>query len=215
MAKLTAPNPALFDPDALEQTFAKGVTARDNTAGLSAAWLLLQGADRARDQDKYMGALNTTNAMDAALQRQEMVAKTRQEAMKNAAGLIKEGFAPSNLVGGGDVVTGDDPMTGLLRDLVSSKIFANRNKGAGGGGAGGKPTTTVQQVMMPWGAAGPTTITSKNADPAAATGANSAAVAKVVNDMKVNPQNYSSDQKKQVMQLLMQQSNRAQPGIED
>jgi hypothetical protein len=215
MAKLTAPNPALFDPDALEQTFAKGVTARDNTAGLSAAWLLLQGADRARDQDKYMGALNTTNAMDAALQRQEMVAKTRQEAMKNAAGLIKEGFAPSNLVGGGDVVTGDDPMTGLLRDLVSSKIFANRNKGAGGGGAGGKPTTTVQTQMTGWGAPGVTTVTSKNADPNAAHAANAAAMTQVVNDMKKNPQNYTNEQKKAVMQQLMMNSNKAQPGIED
>lgn len=216
MAKLTAPNVNLFDPDALEQIFAKGVTARDNTAGLSAAWLLSSRADRMNDQDRYLGALNTTNQMDAALQRQEVAAKLREQGMKSATDLIKEGFTPTSLNSGADLFSdlgSGDNYAKMLQALTQSKITANNSKGASGGG--GKPTTTVQSVMMPWGAAGPTTITSKNADPAAATGANSAALATVVERMQKNPQAYTADQKKQVMQLMMQQSSRTQPGIED
>jgi hypothetical protein len=215
MAKLTPLNPAMFDPDALEQIFAKGVTARDNTAGLSAAWLLAQGDSRLKDQDRYLGAMNNLNQMDAALQRQEIAAKLREQGMKSATALIKEGFKPSTLNAGGDVfndIPGGDSYSGMLQELTRSKIFANMNKGAGGGA---KESTTVQSTMMPWGAAGPTVVTSKGSNPQNAYSANAAALANVVNDMKKNPGKYTEDQKRAVTQQLIQQTNQRQPNIED
>jgi hypothetical protein len=136
MAKLTQINPAMFDPDSLEQIFAKGVTSRDNTAGLSASWLLMQGDSRLQDQQRYLGAQNKANEMDAALQRQEIAAKLREQGMKSATDLIKEGFLPSTLNAGGDLFNDQGQGDNFARDLqtfLRSKTFANMKKGAGSG----------------------------------------------------------------------------------
>lgn len=216
MAKLSAPNPAIFTTDPIESVFAKGVANRDNTAGLNASWLLAFGNDRAANQDKYMGSLREANAMDAQLAQQEAALKLREQGMKSATDLIKEGFMPSSLHAGGDLfsdVGGGDTVSKMLQALIQSKIAANYNKGAGGGS---KETTTVQQIMTPWGAPGPTTVTSKSPNAANAYGANSAAVAKVVADMKVNPQNYSEGQKKQIINMMLMPGNpRGQTNVEE
>jgi hypothetical protein len=174
MAKLTQINPAMFDPDSLEQIFAKGVTARDNTAGLASSWLLMQGDSRLQDQQRYLGAQNRANEMDAALQRQEIAAKLREQGMKSATDLIKEGFLPSTLNAGGDLFNDQGQGDNFARDLqtfLRSKTFANMNKGAGGGT---KESVTVQQAAPGYDnadgtpARGPVVITAKGANPASA-----------------------------------------------
>lgn len=173
MAKLTPLNPAMFDPDALEQIFAKGVTARDNTAGLSASWLLAQGDSRLRDQDRYLGAMSNLNQMDAALQRQEIAAKLREQGMKSSVDLIKEGFAPRTTSGGPDVLTDVNDadvnaVTQMNRDLVRSNIFKNMHVGAGGGGGTKEKVEETRTVWVQDPGGGPpypVTIKSSGQDP--------------------------------------------------
>lgn len=220
MAKLSAPNPNIFATDPIEQSFAqsfaRSAAARDNTAGLMGSMLLAFGNDRAQNQDKYMGALDRANAGDAALARAEYAMKLREQSMKSATELLKEGFSASSLNAGGDIFNdpSGDPqvVTNMLRALTQSKI--NKNNQPAGGGT--KETTTVQQMMTPWGAPGPTTVTSKSANPANAYGATSAAVARVVADMKANPQNYTAGQKQQIINMMMMPGNpRGQTNVEE
>lgn len=169
MPKLSAPNPTIFATDPIEQVFARGVANRDNTAGLNASWLLAFGNDRAENQDKYMGALHDANAMDASLARQEALLKLREQGMKSATDLIKEGFMPSSMQSGSDLfsdVPNGDAYAKMLQALTQSKIFHNMS--AGSGGAGGKDQVTETRtvwVMGPDGKAYPTTVASRSQDP--------------------------------------------------
>ncbi len=169
MAKLSAPNPAIFTTDPIEQVFARGVTNRDNTAGLNAAWLLAFGGDRAANQDKYIGSLREANAGDAMLAQQEMAAKLREQGMKSATDLIKEGFMPTSMRSGGDLFSdlgSGDNYAKMLQALTQSKIFANQQKGAGSGGSKDQVTETrTVWVKGPDGQMYPTTVASRSTDP--------------------------------------------------
>ncbi len=213
MATINAPRTDIFDSTALEQIFAKGVTARDNTAGLAYAFLAAEQANRGSNQDKYLGSLDNANRMASALAQQESRDKLTGERIKVSGPLIKEGFDPMKMPGGREIFDdgGDPEMTALLRALIQSNIGKNRS----GGGAGGRPTTEVTTQIAGWGAPGMTTVKSKNADPNAAHAANAQAVARVYEDIKRNPQNYTQQQKQQVMTQMMLQSNQQYPGIVD
>lgn len=221
MAKLSAPNPNIFTTDPIEQVFAKGVTNRDNTAGLNASWLLAFGNDRADNQDKYLGALGSANKMDAQLAQQEMGMKLREQGMKSATDLIKEGFMPSTLRAGGDLFP--DPASGdvvakMLQDLIKSKVAANYNKGAGGGA--GKESTTVQQTYFPNGGSagatpGPYVLTSKGPNAETAVKSGQVAADKLRAFYVSNPQLIGKLNASQEQRALMMLSNKTQPGIED
>jgi hypothetical protein len=214
---ITSPNPALFDPDALEQIYAKGTQMPGGMGGLQ--YLLGYGAKLGRENTgrDYLGALQDTNRLEAIMGSKKIAADLQKSRMDNSRHLAERGYLPSGLTGGTDLFTdpaGSDAFAKLLQEEIRSKIFANMNKGSGGGGAGGKPTTTVQIQQPGFNMPGLTTITSKNADPTAAYDASQAALARVKAGLASGEIPDAKKAKEIMIQLMMQQGNARNPGIE-
>jgi hypothetical protein len=152
--EITAPSPALFDPDSVEQIYAKGSLDR-NLAGLSA--LMGYGArlQRGNDRDKYLGALNESNKQSAYLGEREANYKMKTENAKTAAGLAKDGYLPSTLSGSGDIFTDvpkADEFALLQQDLVRAEAMAKRAAAAkAAAGGGDEPQVTYTPSYVPYG----------------------------------------------------------------
>jgi hypothetical protein len=182
-------------------------------------YLLGYGAKLGRENTgrDYLGALRDTNQLEAIMGSKKIAADLQKARMDNSRHLAERGYMPSGLTGGGDLFTdpaGSDAFAKLLQEEIRSKIFANMNKGAGGG-SGSKDQVTVKTAVMPWGVPGATEITSRSSNPETAMANNRSRVHSILNDMKVNPQNYTTAQKQQVIQLMQQQGNARNPGIQD
>jgi hypothetical protein len=217
MATISAPSASLFDPDGLEQIYARGTQMPGGMGGLQ--YLLGYGAKLGRENRsrEYLGALGQTQQLEAIMGSKKIAGDLQKARMDNSRHLANAGYLPSQLTGGSDLFT--DPSSGdafaqLLQEEIRSKIFANMNRGAGGGG-GSKDQVTVKTAVMPWGVPGATEITSRSSNPETAMANNRGRVQSILNDMKVNPQNYTAAQKQQVIQLMQQQGNARNPGIQD
>jgi hypothetical protein len=150
MATISAPNPALFDPDALEQIYAKGTQMPGGMGGLQ--YLLGYGAKlgRERNSREYLGSLRDTQQLEAIMGSKKIAADLQKSRMDNSRHLAERGYLPSGLTGGADLFTdpsNSDAFAKLLQEEIRSKIFANMNKGAGGGGAGTKDQVTEDRTV--------------------------------------------------------------------
>lgn len=214
MATISAPNAALFDSDPLEQIYAKG-TLSPNLAGLSA--LMLHAMQKRSDvgRGQYLGALEQTQALENMMGQRKIAAELQGKRMDNTRHLAEKGYLPGSMHGGADLfsdIGSGDAFAKLMQEEIRSKIFSNMNKGSG---AGSKDQVTVKTDVMPWGAPGATTITSRSTDPAKATANNRAQVQSIFVDMQRNPQKYTAQQKAMVINEMQKQGDARNPGIVD
>ena len=133
--RTSAPSYKIFEPDALDAVYAKGVISDPIMGGIAGAMGLAHDMSKSRNQDNYLKSQDDFNRMAANLDAMEMDSKTKQAALKIGGELIGKGEDPTKIIGS-DLIYGDPAqnlLPGLLRNKIQSDINANNSKGAGGG----------------------------------------------------------------------------------
>ncbi len=124
--RTSAPSYKIFEPDALDQIYAKG-NLDPIMGGISYAFGSAHKQEAAGNQDRYLQSQERFNKMAAALDAMEMDSKTKQEALKIGGKLIGDGEDPTKIIGS-DLIygnPGDSLLPGLLRNKISSEIARN------------------------------------------------------------------------------------------
>lgn len=132
--RTSAPSYKIFEPDALDQIYAKG-NLDPIMGGISYAFGSAHKQEAAGNQQQYLASQERFNKMAATLDAMEMDSKTKQAALKIGGELIAKGEDPTKIIGS-DLIYGnpnDSLVPGLMRRKTESEINANNSKGAGGG----------------------------------------------------------------------------------
>ena len=133
--RTSAPSYKIFEPDALDAVYAKGVISDPIMGGIAGAMGLAHDMSKSRNQDNYLKSQDDFNRMAANLDAMEMDSKTKQAALKIGGELIAKGEDPTKIIGS-DLIygsPGDNLLPGLMRGKIQSDINANNSKGAGSG----------------------------------------------------------------------------------
>lgn len=156
--KISAPNPAAFNSDPVEQIYSRGVLDRD-MSGL--AFMLANAAqDRgAANQQQYMQGVQAANQQAMQLSREEERQKMMLEVLKGSLDLAKNGYQPANMpalgqvfndVNAADVREPSSAANALLRAQAAAALA--KAAGGGGGGGGGEQVAVesgVNEMGMP------------------------------------------------------------------
>lgn len=141
LTRTSAPSYKIFEPDALDQIYAKG-SLDPIMGGISYAFGSAHKQEAAGNQQQYLASQERFNRMAATLDAMEMDSKTKQAALKIGGELIAKGEDPAKIIGG-DLIYGDPAqnlLPGLLRDKIRSEI--NQNNAPKGGGDKNKVVDT-------------------------------------------------------------------------
>ena len=133
--RTSAPSYKIFDPDALDQIYAKGALD-PMMGGIAGSLALSHGANKAGYQDRYLASQKEFNNLAANLDMAEMDNKRKIELLKGAVDLIGKGAAtpdldPGSLAG---LYTAQgyqkDTLGQSLRNLNAAKAQGARASGA-------------------------------------------------------------------------------------
>jgi hypothetical protein len=133
--RTSAPSYKIFEPDALDQIYAKG-NLDPIMGGISYAFGSAHKQEAAGNQDRYLQSQEKFNRMAATLDAMEMDSKTKQKALEIGGQLIAKGEDPTKIIGS-DLIYGDPAqnlLPGLLRDKIQSEINSNNAPKGGGDG---------------------------------------------------------------------------------
>lgn len=144
-------SPQSFTSDPLEQTFAKQFSDPNSVVGaLSLVNMQTAGAARERGQAQYLDNLHQTNALAAALAKQDMQADLDKTALEHGFQYIGQGVDPATMpttVGRlftpGTALSGADQMPALKRALIQAEIN-QKNAAAAAHGQEGAPKTSLE-----------------------------------------------------------------------
>lgn len=145
--KISAPNPAAFNSDPIEQIYARGVLDRD-MSGLS--FMLANAAQDRGDKNAgiYMKGVDAANQQAMVLSREEEMNKRFLEILKGSLDLAKNGYQPANMpalnpvfndVNAADVREPSSAANALLRAKAQQALAG----GSGGGGGGDRDEVTL------------------------------------------------------------------------
>ena len=146
--RTSAPSYKIFEPDALDAVYAKGVISDPIMGGIAGAMGLAHDMSKSRNQDNYLKSQDDFNRMAANLDLAEMDSKRKIELLKSAVDLIGKGAPTTDLNPGAldGLYHGQgylaDTLGKSLRNLNDAKAEGARN--GGGGGSGGKDSYTDQ-----------------------------------------------------------------------
>lgn len=143
--KITAPNPAAFNSDPVEQIYSRGVLDRD-MSGL--AFMLANAAqDRGTaNQQQYMQGVQAANRQAMQLSQEEAKNERMAMILKGALDLAKHGYLPSDMPALGAVFTDPNaasvsqPST-LANALIQASIAEKNANAAKAGREGGDAYT--------------------------------------------------------------------------
>jgi hypothetical protein len=150
--KITAPQPAIYQSDPIEQVYGKAALD-PQWGGIGAMYLNAAEMRRDRGMAAYEEGVREANRMAVILQQMEEQGKMRQEVLKHVATLATKGYAPntmpmaSMLFDDRNAPTVQDPAA-LFRELERAKIAENYAKAAAAGG----DTYTISSHVSPQGA---------------------------------------------------------------
>lgn len=153
VGKLTAPNAAVFDPDALEQIYAKGLMD-PSVSGYMGTLGMLARKNRRADGAEYLRSLGDTNKLQAALEQAALEQKHLADMSKlSVEAAEKLGLPIDALIGMGQITLPNAEALGKVKananlsgDLLRSKIHKNMSGGEGGGGSGEKTVITTDPL---------------------------------------------------------------------
>lgn len=148
--KITAPNPAAWDSDPIEQIYARGTLDRD-MSGLS--FMLANAAqDRgAANQQQYMQGVRAANQQAMQLSQEEARQAMMLQVLKGSLDLAKNGYLPSDMPALGSVFTDpsatsvSDP-SNLANALLRAKIASENAQAAKAGREGGDAYTVTGET---------------------------------------------------------------------
>lgn len=151
--KITAPNPAAWNSDPIEQIYAKGTLDRD-MSGL--AFMFANAAqDRGdRNAGQYMQGVQAANKQAMQLSQEEERNKMLLEVLKGSLDLAKNGYQPANMPSLGavfnDVNAADvrEP-SAAANALLRAKAIQALTSGSGGGGEQTSVEGGVNEMGMP------------------------------------------------------------------
>jgi hypothetical protein len=167
--RTSAPSYKIFEPDALDTTYAKGVISDPVMGGIAGAMGLAHDMSKMRNQDNYLASQEKFNKMAGNLDAMEIAQKQKAEILKAATTLLGHGAPTTSLEPG--ALSGlynqqgylDDTLGKSLRDLNAAKAEGARS---GGGGSEGKDYYTVQSpVILPDGTVGTETVRTQGKPP--------------------------------------------------
>jgi hypothetical protein len=147
--RTSAPSYKIFEPDALDAVYAKGVISDPIMGGIAGAMGLAHDMSKSRNQDNYLKSQADFNKMAANLDLAEMDSKRKIELLKGAVDLIGKGAPTTSLEPGAlsGLYTqegyGKDTLGRSIRDLNAAKAEGARN----GGESGGKDSYTDQVLI--------------------------------------------------------------------
>lgn len=181
--RTSAPAYKIFEPDALDQIYAKGVLD-PMMGGIAGSLALSHDAKKAGYRQDYLASQKDFNNLAANLDMAEMDNKRRIELLKGAVDLIGKGAPTTSLDPGAlaGLYTGqgynDDTLGKSLRDLNAAKAQGARSSGA----STNKDYYTVQSpVILPDGTTGMETVKTFGAPPARTSTSGANANANVIN----------------------------------
>lgn len=182
--RTSAPSYKIFEPDALDQIYAKGALD-PMMGGIAGSLALSHGANKAGYQDRYLASQKEFNNLAANLDMAEMDNRRKIELLKGAVDLIGKGAAtpdldPGSLVG---LYTApgyqNDTLGKSLRDLNAAKAQGARASGA----STNKDYYTIQRpIILDDGTSGMQTVKTFGTPPAnASTGGAAGDKSRVIN----------------------------------
>lgn len=149
--------PQIFNPDALEQIYAKGATGNDpTTSGINYAFLKNQQMNRGDAQQAYLKDLHMANALNAILEQQDIQAGLDKTIMTQSVEASKELGVPLDAMKGYKMLI-ENParagvdITNLSTDKIKSIIAKNQAVAAASGRSGTAAGPEISYTTTPLG----------------------------------------------------------------
>lgn len=134
--RTVAPSYRIFEPDALDQIYARTAATDPIMGGIANAFGIANRMNKEGSQNQYLASQERFNKMAAALDMMEMQEKRKTEALKIGGTLIGKGEDPTKVIGSDSIYSNpsDSLLPGLMRGLIAAKTVGAANGGGGGGG---------------------------------------------------------------------------------